>query len=251
MQIKRVSVILIACLLSSFNVTQEHIKVYLIGDSTMSEKPVSRYPETGWGMAFRYFLDSTATVENHAKNGRSTRTFISENRWAPIVEKLKPGDYVFIQFGHNDEAKEKVERYTTPDEYKLNLRRFVDETRKKNANPVLITPVARRRFREGKVIESHTVYSALVREVASQENVPLVDLDQTSMELYQRIGEEASKLLFLQLQPGEHPNYPAGKDDNTHFNELGARLIAQLVLRDIIALKLGLADHVVKPGPKP
>ena len=251
MKAKPILALLIVLILSGFRGVQEPIKIYLIGDSTMSEKLTRAYPETGWGMPFRYFFDSTVVVENHAKNGRSTKTFISENRWAPIADRLKGGDYVFIQFGHNDEAKEKLERYTTPEEYKRNLKKFVAETRAKAANPVLLTPVARRRFQEGKVAESHAVYSTLVREVAKEEQVPLIDLDKVSMELYQDMGEEHSKLLFLHLKPGEHPNYPEGKIDNTHFNELGARLIAQLVLKEMIGVKLGLVDHIVKSKLKP
>lgn len=250
MKMNQILGLLIAVVLTAFTPVQEPIRIYLIGDSTMSEKLITAYPETGWGMPFQYFFDSTVVVENHAKNGRSTKTFISENRWAPIAEKLKSGDYVFIQFGHNDESKAKQERYTTPEQYKQNLKRFVTEARMKKANPILLTPVARRRFQDGKVLESHVEYSALVREVAKEEKVPLIDLDKASMELYQRMGEENSKLLFLHLQPGEHPNYPDGKIDNTHFTELGARLIAQLVLKEMVALEIGLADHIVKPEPK-
>ncbi|HET9053533.1 MAG TPA: rhamnogalacturonan acetylesterase, partial [Cyclobacteriaceae bacterium] len=198
----------------------DKITVYLIGDSTMANKTVAAYPETGWGMPFVHFFDSTVAVENHAKNGRSTRTFISENRWQPIEEKLKTGDYVFIQFGHNDESKEKADRYTSPEDYKKNLVRFITETRAKNANPVLLTPVTRRRFKEGVIQETHPEYSKLVLEVAKEQNVPVIDLDKKSRELLQQYGEETSRLLFLQLEPGEHPNYPDGRDDNTHFSEL-------------------------------
>jgi Lysophospholipase L1 and related esterases len=250
MKTSQIFVLLMAVTLTAFAPVQKLTRVYLIGDSTMSEKLVSAYPETGWGMPFQYFFDSNVVVENHAKNGRSTKTFISENRWTPIAEKLQPGDWVFIQFGHNDESKEKQERYTRPEQYRQNLLGFVKETRARQANPVLLTPVARRRFQDGKILESHAEYSALVREVAKSEGVPLIDIDKASMELYQRMGEENSKLLFLHLEPGEHPNYPDGKVDNTHFTELGARLIAQLVLKEMVALKLGLAEHVVKPEPK-
>lgn len=227
------------------------ITVFLIGDSTMSEKETKAFPETGWGMPFRYFFDSTVVVENHAKNGRSTRTFISEDRWQPVVDNLKKGDYVFIQFGHNDESVEKQDRYTTPEQYKANLELFVQQTRLKKAIPVLLTPVARRRFDEkGNIVESHAVYSEVARKVAKEQKVAFIDLDEKSQELYQQFGKENSKLLFLQLKPGEHPNYPEGRDDNTHFNELGARLIAQIVLEEIRNLKLELADRIVKPASK-
>jgi lysophospholipase L1-like esterase len=222
-----------------------NIKVYLVGDSTMSIKEVRAYPETGWGMPFAYFFDATVTVDNRAKNGRSTKTFISEGLWQPVADDLKEGDYVFIQFGHNDEVKEKVDRYTPPDDYKANLIRFIAETRARKANPVLLTPVTRRRFDPaGHIMETHEIYSNLVRSVAKEQNVPLIDLDKKSQALLQQYGAENSKLLFDWLEPGEHPNYPEGKQDDTHFNELGARRISELVLAEIKALHLELADHI-------
>jgi lysophospholipase L1-like esterase len=227
---------------------QRKIKLYLVGDSTMSVKEVKAYPETGWGMPFAYFFDSSVMVDNRARNGRSTKSFMAENLWQPIVNELREGDYVFIQFGHNDEAKEKAERYSPPELFKSNLLKYVSDTRSKKAIPVLITPVSRRRFdKDGKAIETHAEYSPLVKEIAVAQNVLLIDLDKKSQELYQQFGPENSKLLFLQLKPGEHPNYPEGKNDNTHFSELGARLIAQLVLAEIKSLKLELADRIVKP----
>jgi lysophospholipase L1-like esterase len=236
--------------LLAFSFQQPKVKVYLIGDSTIANKATTAFPETGWGMAFQYMFDSTVVVDNRAKNGRSTRTFISEKLWQPVADNLRPGDYVFMQFGHNDESKEKVDRYTNPQEYKANLKKFITETREKNANPVLLTPVARRSFLEGKVQETHAEYAALVREVAQEEAVPLIDLDEKSKALLQQFGEENSKLLFLQLAPGEHPNYPEGKNDNTHFSELGARKVAQLVLAEVVALKLELANRIIKPVKK-
>lgn len=231
----------------SFISPPEKITVYLIGDSTVADKSVKAYPETGWGTPFKIFFDSTVTVDNRAKNGRSTRTFISENLWQPIVDNLREGDYVFIQFGHNDEVKEKVDRYATPEEYKKNLAKFITESRNKKAIPVLLTPVTRRKFdNDGNVMETHATYSPLVREVAKELNAPLIDLDAMSRELLQQFGVEHSKLLFLQLKPGEHPNYPQGKDDNTHFSELGARKMAQLVLAEIRNLKLELSERIVK-----
>ncbi len=223
------------------------ITIYLIGDSTMADKRASAFPETGWGTPFKTFFDSTVVIENRAQNGRSTRTFISENRWQQVYDQLREGDYVFIQFGHNDEAKEKTERYTSPDEYRNNLRKFVSEAKKKKAHPILLTPVTRRRFDEqGTIRETHVEYSPLVRQVAQETGTTFIDLDTKSRELLQRFGAENSKNLFLQLAPGEHPNYPEGKNDNTHFNELGARLIAQIVLAEIVAQRLELADRIIK-----
>lgn len=223
----------------------EKITVYLVGDSTMSDKAVRAYPETGWGMPFANFFDSTVVVDNRAKNGRSTRTFLEENRWQPIVDHLQRGDYVFIQFGHNDEVKTKGS-YTTEEDFKANLVKFVTDTRSKGAHPVLLTPVARRRFDgSGHVMGTHRIYSVLVREVAAAYDVPLIDLDEKSQALLQQLGPKDSKFLFNHLAPGAHPNYPEGKTDNTHFNKYGARRIAGLVLDGIRALDLGLAARIV------
>jgi lysophospholipase L1-like esterase len=222
------------------------IKVYLVGDSTMASKQIKAYPETGWGMPFAAFFDETVTVDNRAQNGRSTKTFLAENRWQPVAADLHEGDYAFIQFGHNDEVPTKAS-YTPEADFTANLRRFVSETRARKAQPVLLTPVARRKFdATGKVEETHAAYADLVRAVARETNTPLIDLDRSSQALLQQFGVENSKLLFNHLAPGEHPNYPDGREDNTHFNELGARRMAELVLADIRALKLGLADHVVQ-----
>jgi lysophospholipase L1-like esterase len=233
----------------SFTVPPKNITVYLIGDSTMSVKQVKAYPETGWGMPFASFFDQSVNIDNRAQNGRSTKSFLAEGRWAPVVNSLKRGDYVLIQFGHNDEVKTKASS-TTVAEFKSNLVRYVNDSRSRKAFPVLITPVARRSFdASGSLLPSHEIYSDIVRTVAQENKVALVDLDKLSQRLLQNWGVEKSKLLYNHLAPGEHPNYPAGKEDNTHFNELGARVMAQLVLSDIQKLKLDLACRIVKPKP--
>jgi lysophospholipase L1-like esterase len=231
----------------SFSLPQKNkITVYLIGDSTMADKAVIAYPETGWGMPFHYFFDSTVTVDNRAKNGRSTRTFIEEGRWQSVVDNLQKGDYVLIQFGHNDEVPTK-KSYTTEDQFTANLVKFVTESRNKKAIPVLITPVARRRFdSSGKIEETHAVYTQLVKDVAKKYNVPLIDLDAESQQLVQQIGPEGSKYLYNYLSPGENPHYPDGREDNTHFSELGARKMAEIVLQDIENLHLELAERIVR-----
>jgi lysophospholipase L1-like esterase len=230
------------------NPEPEKIHVWLIGDSTCANKEIRAFPETGWGMPFTFFFDSTVQVRNMAVNGRSTKSFIVENRWQHVLDSLQEGDYVFIQFGHNDEGKEKTGRYTTPEEFGVNLLRYVNETRSKNGIPVLLTPVARRTFdsASSRLKESHPVYSDVVRKVAADNKVPLIDLDAKSMTLLQQFGPEQSKLLFLHLAPGEHPNYPEGKTDNTHFNELGARMMAELVLAEIRKQNIGLAKRIIR-----
>ncbi len=223
---------------------KQETTVYLIGDSTMADKEVKAYPETGWGMPFHYFFDSTVAVDNRAKNGRSTRTFIEEGRWKPVVENLKEGDYVLIQFGHNDEVPTK-KSYTTPQQFTANLVKFVTESRNKKAVPVLITPVARRKFdSSGKIEETHAIYTQLVKDVAAKYKVPLIDLDKKSQELLQQFGPDDSKYLYNYLAPGENPHYPEGHKDDTHFSELGARKMAEIVLSEIKNLNLDLAQHI-------
>ena len=231
---------------------KKKITIWMCGDSTMSIKETKAYPETGWGMPFNYFWDSSqVSVVNKAKNGRSTKTFISEGIWQSVIDNVQEGDYVFIEFGHNDESKEKKERYTTIDEYKSNLEKFINETLAKNAKPILFTPVSRRKFDStGHTIETHKEYSAAMRALAITKNIPLIDLDQKTMELYDKFGKENSKLLFLQLKAGEHPNYPDGKEDNTHYSEMGARLVAQMALAELKVKFPEMVDYLVKPVKK-
>lgn len=226
---------------------KKQVTIWMIGDSTMCQYDSSRFPLTGWGMPFAEYFDSSVTIKNEARGGRSTRTFISENRWQPVGDNLKEGDYVFIQFGHNDEAKNYPDRYTTPEDYRKNLINFVTESKDKNAIPVLITPVSRRKFdAAGNAIETHEVYSKIVREVAAEYKVPLIDLDQMSIQLLQKFGPQNSTLLFMQLEPGENPDYPLGIHDNTHFNTYGARHIAELVLQGIKKDNLELQDRIIE-----
>lgn len=231
-------------------IPQKKITIWLIGDSTMSIKETKAYPETGWGMPFVFFWDSTVKVDNRAMNGRSTRTFMEEGRWDPLVNAMQEGDYVFVQFGHNDEVPTK-KSYVPEKDFKANLIKYINDTRSKKANPVLITPVARRKFdSSGHIQETHAVYAQIVRDVARENNVPLIDLSEKSKMLYQQLGPESSKHLFNYLVPGEHPNYPEGKQDDTHFSELGARKIAELVLDEIKKQHFGLTDRIINPAVK-
>jgi len=222
------------------------ITIFLAGDSTMAPKQTDKRPETGWGERLgRNFREGTVQIENRAMNGRSTKTFISEGRWQAIIEDLQKGDYVFIQFGHNDESKDKGERYTPPEDYKRNLARFVEEVRAKEGMPVLLTPVMRRRFdKEGRFYDTHGTYPDLVRSVANEMKVPIIDMHKMSEGLIVKYGVEGSKKLFLQLEPGENPNYPNGIDDNTHFSPLGAVEMAKLAVDGISKAKIGLRKYL-------
>jgi lysophospholipase L1-like esterase len=246
--------ILFLLVLISGNVRgKEPITIYLAGDSTMAQKLEEKRPETGWGESLqKYFKEDKVRVENHAQNGRSTRTFITEKRWQAIIDKLKAGDYVFIQFGHNDESKDKVDRYTPPADYRRNLINFINDVRAKKAIPVLLTPVMRRRFdKDGNFQDTHGEYPDIVRAVAAETKVALLDMHRQSEKVIKQYGVEGSKKLFLQLAPGENPNYPKGIEDNTHFRPLGADVMARLAVAAIRDQKLGLAKYLKKDDASP
>src|SRR5688500_773035 len=222
------------------------VTIFLAGDSTMAAKLPEKRPETGWGeMLGTHFKHGKVRIENRAMNGRSTKTFISEGRWQAVVDDLKKGDYVFIQFGHNDSSKDKGERYTPPEDYRKNLIRFVKDVRAKKAHAVLLTPVMRRRFdQHGKFYDTHGEYPDLVRTTARELKVPMIDMHRLSETVIVRYGVEESRKLFLQLKPGENANYPNGIDDNTHFSPLGAEETASLVIDGIRASGIKLRKHL-------
>ena len=242
--------LMLPVLVSFCKPAQKKITIWLIGDSTMSIKEKKAWPETGWGMPFAQFWDSTVTIDNRAMNGRSTRSFIEEKRWESVMTTLAENDYVFIQFGHNDEIPSK-KTATSPEAFKTYLEKYVNDTRSKKAIPVLLTSVARRKFDStGILADTHKQYADITRAVAREQNVVLLDVDKVSRELLQQMGPNASKHLFNHLKPGEHPNYPEGKEDDTHFSELGARKIAELVLAEVKTHLPDLARQVYKPASK-
>ncbi|AXP80142.1 Rhamnogalacturonan acetylesterase RhgT [Mariniflexile rhizosphaerae] len=249
---KNIAFYLAIMLYSTFAFSQnQKTKIYLVGDSTMCLYDDSRFPQAGWGMPFANFFDATTVeIENHAKGGRSTKSFLDENRWQPIVDSLKAGDYVLIQFGHNDSANSKSHpnRYASPEDYKKYMGKYITETREKNAKIILITPVTQRKYNaNGALIKSHEAYCDAVLELGVEYHVPVIDLNTKSHELVEQMGEKFSRNLYMVFEPNELPRFPDGFNDNTHFNEFGARKIAEIVLRDIRAQKLELANYIVKP----
>ena len=222
------------------------ITVYLAGDSTVSNYSSKLAPRTGWGQVLPEMFDKEVVVSNQAKPGRSSKSFIDEGRLNTILGQIKEGDYLFIQFGHNDEKINNPTLYTKPSTtYKSYLKQYIDGARQKGAVPVLITPVERRRFSSGgKAAASHGAYPAAMMELAKQENVPVIDLTAKSKKLFQELGPRKTKDIFLWLNPGDSPNYPDGVKDGTHFQKNGARAIAKLVIEGIGELDLPLKDHV-------
>ena len=243
--IVKILIILIALLALNF-FQQTEVRIFLIGDSTMADKPLADNPERGWGQMFPMFFTDQVQIENYAKNGRSTKSFIDEGRWKTVYDKLQKGDYVFIQFGHNDEKKYDTTRYTEPHtSYRANLLKFVDESRQKGAIPILITPVARRKFdKDNKLVPTHGEYPEVVRELAKEQNVPLIDLEKKSDKLFSKLGPEGTKKIFLWVKPGEYKTLPDGKEDNTHFQPDGAIRIAKLVVDGIKELNLPLISYL-------
>ncbi|GAB2775375.1 hypothetical protein GCM10027275_18090 [Rhabdobacter roseus] len=242
---KRILLLLVWSL--AFGPPPAKVQIFLIGDSTLAPKLPTDAPETGWGMRLPDYLDEQQVlVRNHAVNGRSTKSFLTEGRWAKVLAELRPGDWVFIQFGHNDAKDADTSRYAAPrTDYARNLARFVRETRERGGNPVLLTPVMRRRFDEqGKFFDTHGDYPAAVKAVASELKVPLIDLHARSRTLLEQEGAEASKALFLHLEGGYYPKYPQGTTDDTHFSAYGASRMAQLVVGEVQALGLELTKYL-------
>jgi lysophospholipase L1-like esterase len=213
-----------------------YITIHAIGDSTMANKPnPEENPERGWVQMFSGFLTNSVTVKNHAINGRSTRSFINEKRWDSVYHHLKKGDYVFIQFGHNDQKANDPHRYTNPHTaYRQNLMRFIKESRDKEAIPVLFTSIVRRNFNEhGTLVDTHGAYPQEARLVAQELDVPLIDLQYLTEKMEESFGVEASKKLHLHYQPHEIPFYPEGKVDDTHLSILGATEVAKLAIMEL------------------
>jgi lysophospholipase L1-like esterase len=225
----------------------ERITVWIAGDSTASIYKESLSPRKGWGQVFDRYFDGSVIIRNEAVSGRSTKSYIDEGRLDRILFSIKPNDYLFIQFGHNDEKKDDPERYTEPHSvYKNNLRKFIEKARKTHAIPILLTPVSRRSFKNDKISDSHGEYPSVVRELGKELNVPVIDITEKSRVLFEKLGSEGTKKIFLILSPGESPHYPKGVEDNTHFQEQGALEIARLVSDGIRELNLPLAQHLKK-----
>ena len=238
--------ILLVCSGYAFMLPPDKITLFLIGDSTMADKPLEANPERGWGQLLPKFFTKEISIQNHAVNGRSTKSFLTEHRWDTVMRRMSPGDYVFIQFGHNDQKVEDSTRSAPAHTlYRDNLVRYVKDTRSKGGIPILITPVMRRKFDEaGKFVDQHGDYPAVVKEVGAQLNVPVIDLHQGSEKAIVQEGVENSKRLFLHIQPSHFKNYKGKSEDNTHFSEYGAATMASLVCASVRELGLPLVKFL-------
>ncbi len=230
----------------AFGLPERKVTIFMIGDSTMADKPLNDNPERGWGQLFPQYFNSDVQVRNYAVNGRSTKSFIKEGRWDSVMKYLQKDDYVFIQFGHNDEKIEDSNRYAAPQTlYRQNLIRFVKDARSKGANPILVTPVMRRKFdANGGFVDQHGEYPGVVRAIAKEMNVPLIDLHKSSQAMIEQHGVEGSKKLFLWIDPKHFTATPDGKKDDTHFSEYGAASMASLVCAEMQQKNLPLAKYL-------
>ena len=205
--------------------------IYLLGDSTVCDQPLEPY--NSWGQMLTRFFQPGIAIANHAESGESLRSSLAAHRLDKVLSTMKPGDYLFIQYGHNDE-KEKGEGIGAFTTYKSDLQKFVTEARKRGGHPVLVTPVQRRSFdAAGKITNSHGDYPQAVRQLAREENVPLIDLNATSKLLYEAWGPDLSKQAFA-------PN------DNTHHNNYGSYELAKCIVNGIKNGKIGLASYLVR-----
>lgn len=227
-------------------------QLYLAGDSTLATKErKTPNPEYGWGEALPRYFSDRLTIVNHARNGRSSKSFIAEGLWQKLVDALQPGDWVIVEFGHND-AKPDAERHTEPEgEFTANLRRMIADVRAKGATPVLATSVARRKWNEAgtALVDTHGGYVTAPRQIAAAEQVPLLELNRLTTQLEEAHGPEGSKRLHLWIAPNLYARKPAGWKDDTHYSAYGADRVAALAVQEIIRLGLPLADYLA--GDKP
>ena len=251
--IRTISLILAAAaatllLTSSAEQERSSFTIHLIGDSTMAPKDLSGgNPERGWGMMFPNFLDDSVKVINYARNGRSTKSFMTLGHWAKVEANLQKGDYLFIQFGHNDSKQSDTTRYAAAwGAYQDNLRHYIKVAREKGATPVLLTPVSRRWFKADTLDETCLEdYPEAMKQVAEQESVTLLDITKVTMDWLKSLGDTASREYFMWVAPGTVPTMPEGKTDNTHTNAKGARKVAGLVCGEIAKLLPEIARHFV------
>jgi lysophospholipase L1-like esterase len=225
------------------------VTLFMVGDSTMADKPlVPALPERGWGQLLPIYFNDSVRIDNHARNGRSSKSFIAEGRWSQVLAKLQPGDYVIIQFGHNDEKTNNGARVTEPfGSFKENLERYVRETREKQATPILATPIARRRFdKDGKFFDTHGDYPAAVRKVAAEQKAPLLELHAKTCELLEKLGPDRSRELFNYIAAGEYAAHPKPLTDDAHLNALGATRVCDLAVEEIARSVPALAARLKK-----
>ena len=246
---KRIFSIILAILVAVSVSAQDKIVLRLMGDSTMADKDLSyQNPERGWGQRLKSHVDEGVEVANYAQNGRSTKSVQTLGIWDRVKADLKAGEYLFIQFGHNDSKESDTTRYAAPfGAYQDNIRLFVDHALSVGAKPILFTPVSRRWFDDKGNLkrECHGDYPAAVKQIAQEYGLPLIDANEVTQQWLISLGDEASRKYYMWIEEGTNPKHPQGKVDNTHTNVAGARQIVNLLLPEIVKVIPELASHVV------
>ena len=246
---KRLLTLAVAAFMAIGSGAQEKIVLRLMGDSTMADKDLSyENPERGWGQRLKSHVDSDVVIANYAQNGRSTKSVQTLGIWDRVKNDLKAGEYLFIQFGHNDSKESDTTRYAAAfGAYQDNIRLFVDHALSVGAKPVLFTPVSRRWFDdEGNLKrDCHGDYPAAVKQIAEEYGLPVIDANTITQEWLISLGDEPSRRYYMWVEKGTNPKHPDGKVDNTHTNVAGARQIVNLLLPEIVKVIPELEEHVV------
>lgn len=210
------------------------MKIFMMGDSTMKYNNFQRFPQTGWGQVLHMMTKNEWLVEDHAENGRSTKSFIDEGRFDVILSKLEKGDFVICQFGHNDEKSQDPARYTTAyGTYQENLRFIADSVKAKGANIVFATSITRHSFVDGVCQDTHKDYPQAMIDFCNENGYTCIDLNTLTRNLYNKLGEEATKKYHMIFPANMYRNYPEGKDDHTHLVYNGALMVAELFVKEI------------------
>lgn len=211
----------------------EPARILIAGDSTASDYPEERAPQTGWGQALPYFVADDVVVINRAVSGRSTKSYIDEGKWAALLEEVQPGDLVLISFGHNDSRDDAPERYSPADgAFRENLIGFARDVHARGADPVILSPAARRLWEGPAMVETHGLYALNAEKAAREAPAAFIDLANLSLAYFEARGREGTKADFLWLSPADgNARFPEGVEDNTHFTERGACGVARVVVQ--------------------
>lgn len=215
------------------------VTIFMVGDSTMADKTeLEISPERGWGQLLPTYLQGNIQVQNHAMNGRSTKSFLNEGRWDEVMRRAHKGDIVVLQFGHNDAKEADPKRYASVEDYKHNLTLMIRDAQAKKMHIILCTPVCRRYFKNGEFYMHHGGYPDAARQVAKEMQVTLVDMERLTQNWLVGLGDEASKSYFMNVPAGECKKFPDGKTDNTHYRENGAIAAAGMFVQTLDSMTI-------------
>lgn len=209
-------------------------KIFMIGDSTMQYNSYFTYPQTGWGQGLSLFIKEGYSIENHGKNGRSTKSFIDEGRFDVVLQRLQPGDYVICQFGHNDEKDDPLRGTQKDTAYLENLKYFASKVNEKQATIVFATSISRLKFENGLCVDTHKGYPQAMLEFAKKNNYVCIDLNTLTLDLYNKLGEEKAKNNYMIFPANTYENFIEGKNDTSHLRYEGAVAVAKLFVNGIL-----------------